>query len=90
MNILNWFSSVYKTLRKAIDFLFKYLAPIYKDLAAIIKEVKETDLENEAARKAVFQKITDFIQKQGLQKYPDSVLNACIEVVYIIIRWRIG
>jgi hypothetical protein len=50
----------------------------------IIGKVKSMGLTNEEARKLVFQDITDCIQARGLNKVPDSVLNASIELVYQI------
>jgi hypothetical protein len=54
----------------------------------IIQEVKILGLENEEARKKVFQDITDCIQARGLDKVPDSVLNCSIELVYQIYQWQ--
>jgi hypothetical protein len=90
MRFPNIFSSVWRKLLGAINFIYKYVAPIYIPLVAIIKEVQKTDLEDDSARKAVFQKITDFIQSKGLEKFPDSILNAIIELVYLIIKWKLA
>lgn len=71
-----------------ICFMWVYVKPIYTDLMRIIKEVKERGLTDDIARKAVFQEITDFIQKNGLKAVPDSVLNCTIELGYQIFIWR--
>ena len=71
-----------------ICFLWKYLKPIYTDLMLIIDEVRQLGLENEEARKKVFQIITDCIQKRGLEKVPDSVLNCSIELCYQLYLWK--
>ena len=73
-----------------IVFMWKYVRPIYKDLMCIIAEVHNTGLENDEARKKVFQDITDRIQARGLSKVPDSVLNTAIELCYQIYIWRKG
>ena len=84
--MLKFLSSAWSVL----CFIWKYIKPIYADLVRIIKEVKAKGLTDEAARKQVFQDITDFIQARGLQKIPDSVLNCAIELVYQIVIWRKG
>lgn len=72
-----------------LGFVWKYVNPIYTDLMRIIKQVQTSGLTDDAARKKVFQDITDCIQARGLEKYPDSVLNAAIELVYQIYLWKI-
>jgi hypothetical protein len=85
MNFFNFLSSVYRKLKWVLDFVFVYLGPIYDELIKVIKAVNETDLENEAARKEVFQRMTDFIQARGLN-ISDSILNLSIEMVYQLIK----
>ena len=82
--MIKWLISVWQI----ICFLWKYVKPIYIDLMRIIQEVKILGLENEEARKKVFQDITDCIQARGLDKVPDSVLNCSIELVYQIYQWQ--
>ena len=83
--IFRWFQSVYRKLVSVIDLVMLYIGPIYQELVAIIKEVKASDLEDDAARKAVFQKITDFCQAKGLN-ISDSMLNTAIELVYQLVK----
>jgi hypothetical protein len=71
-----------------VCFLWKYIKPVYTDLMRIIGEVRVSGLDNEAARKKVFQDITDCIQARGLEKVPDSVLNCSIELCYQIYVWQ--
>lgn len=68
--------------------VWSFIKPIFSDLMQIIKEVKESDLTGDAARKKVTQDITDFIQERGLEKIPDSVLNAGIELCYQLYVWK--
>ncbi len=82
--MLKWLISVWQI----ICFLWKYVKPLYIDLMRIIQEVKNSGLENDTARKKVFQDITDCIQARGLEKVPDSVLNCSIELCYQIYIWR--
>lgn len=83
--IFEFFSSVYRKIRWVFDFVKVYISPIYDELIKIIIEVNSTDLENEAARKEVFQKITDYIQAQGIT-ISDSILNLSIEIVYQLVK----
>jgi len=83
--IFSWFDKVYQKIKWVINFVRVYISPIYIKLVEIIKEVKATDLENEAARKVVFQKITDYIQEQGIE-IPDSILNLSIEIAYQLVK----
>lgn len=71
-----------------ILFVWKYVRPIYGELMRIIRKARDLGLENEAARKKVFQDATDFIQARGLEKVPDSVLNCCIELTYQVYIWQ--
>ena len=73
-----------------VCFMWTYVRPIYTDLMRIIKDAKEKGLEDENARKYVFQEVTDFIQARGLKAIPDSVLNTAIELGYQIFIWRKG
>jgi hypothetical protein len=66
--------------------VYVYVSPIYKELVIIIKEVQKTDFEDDDARKEVFQRITDFMQSNGLKQIPDSVLNLIIEVTYQLVK----
>lgn len=86
MNILKFFTNLWSKLNWLINFIYAYVSPIYKELVVIIKKVKESNLEDDAARKKVFQDITDFIQKNGLKKIPDSILNCIIEMVYQLVK----
>jgi len=88
MSIFKWFTSLWGKLNWLVNFIYVYISPIYSQLVAIIKEVQSTNLEDDAARKAVFQKITDFIQAQGLNKIPDSILNCIIEITYQLIKQK--
>ena len=92
MKFLQWFDMVYHKLQWLINFVFVYLKPIYLQLIAIIKKVNETNLEDDAARKAVFEKITQFIMANTaslhLPAYSDSVLNLCIEIVNQIYKQK--
>ena len=85
MSIFKFFNSTYQKLRWIINFVYVYISPIYSELVKIIKEVKTTDLKDEEARKAVFQRISDFVQKSGL-KISDSILNCAIELAYQLIK----
>ena len=86
MSIFKWFTGLWNKLNWVMNFIYTYVSPIYSALVEIIKEVKDSDLEDDKARKAVFQKITDFIQTKGLEKFPDSLLNGIIEVVYLLVK----
>ena len=68
-----------------MNFIKVFIEPIYNELVRIINEVSATDLENEAARVAVFQKITDYVQSKGLA-ISDSLLNLSknVKISYII------
>ena len=82
--MLKWLINVWQILW----FLYRYVKPIYIDLMRIIQEVRILGLENDDARKKVFQDITDCIQVRGLEKVPDSVLNCSIELCYQIYIWQ--
>lgn len=73
-----------------VCFMWTYVRPIYVDMMRIIKDAKEKGLQDESARKYVFQEVTDFIQARGLESVPDSVLNCAIELCYQIFIWRKG
>jgi hypothetical protein len=76
------------TVWQVLVFLWRYIKPIYSDMMRIIAEVNATDLDDDEARKKVFQDVTDAMQARGLQKIPDSVLNCAIELGYQICMWR--
>jgi hypothetical protein len=78
------------TAWQVVNVCWKYIGPIYFDLVKIIKDIKEKGLEDEVARKTVFQEVTDFIQARGAKKVPDCVLNTSIELTYLIIKWQQG
>lgn len=80
--MFKWFTKLYNNLKWLVNFIYVYVSPIYKELVEIIKDVKTTNLKDDEARKAVFQRITDYIQEKGLKKVPDSILNLIIEIVY--------
>jgi hypothetical protein len=82
--MLKWVISVWQIM----CFLWQYVKPLYKDLMRIIEKVRTLGLEDEEARKRVFQDITDCIQVRGLQKVPDSVLNCSIELCYQVYIWQ--
>jgi hypothetical protein len=84
--MFKWFSSLWRKLNWLINFIYVYVSPIYKNLVEIIKDVQSSNLEDEVARKAVFQRITDFIQANGLKEIPDSILNLIIEATYQLIK----
>ena len=88
MSIFKWFDSLWNNLKWLINFVYVYVSPIYKELVVIIKEVQDSDLEDEAARKQVFQDITDYIQTKGLDRVPDSILNCIIEMVFQLIKQK--
>jgi len=85
MWIFEIFTNVYRKLKWLFSFIRVYIGPIYNELIDIVKEVSETDLNNEEARKVVFQKITDYIQAKGII-LSDSILNLSIEIVYQIVK----
>ena len=85
MWIFDIFGSVYRKLNWLFNFVRVYIGPIYDELVGIIKEVNDSNLGNEEARKEVFQKITDYIQAKGLN-IPDSILNLSIEIVYQLVK----
>lgn len=85
MGIFSWFSSLYRKIKYVFDLVYTWLSPIYDDLVAISKKVKESNLEDDEARKAVFQEITDVLQSKGI-KMSDSSLNLLIEVVYQLVK----
>lgn len=70
-----------------VCFMWTYIRPIYTELMHIIKEAREKGLQDDEARKHVFQEVTDFIQARGLKAVPDSVLNCSIELGYQIYLW---
>ena len=84
-NFFKWLSKLYRKLVWVIKYLYTLLSPIYGELVAIIKQVKTEGLKDDVARKAVFQRITDFMQARGI-KIPDSQLNAMIELVYQLVK----
>jgi len=86
MKLFQFFTALWHKIQFIANLIYTYVSPIYKELVKIIKEVQDTNLENEAARKLVFQKITDFIQANGLKKIPDSCLNLCIEAIYQLLK----
>ena len=88
MSIFKWFTSLWSKLNWLVNFIYVYISPIYAELVSIIKEVQGTNLEDDAARAKVFQDITDFIQKKGLNQIPDSILNCIIEIVYQLIKQK--
>lgn len=69
-------------------YLWKFVKPVWADTTTAIKLVKEKGLKDDAARKQVFQYLTDCIHARGLAKVPDSVLNCTIELCYQIYLWR--
>lgn len=85
LNIFRWFTALWNKLQWLVNFMYTYLSPIYSELVKVIKAVQESNLEDDAARKAVFQQMTDFIQARGLN-ISDSILNASIEIVYQLVR----
>ena len=85
MSIFKWFHRIYQKLKWVVNFLYAYLTPIYDELVKVIKAVKESNLQDDAARKEVFKRITAFIQARGL-KISDSKLNALIEIVYQLVK----
>ena len=86
MKILQWFTALWHKVQFIANLIYTYVSPIYKELVMIIKDVQDTPLENEDARKLVFQKITDFIQANGLKQIPDSILNLLIEAIYQLLK----
>ena len=86
MNIFKFFSSIWHKIQFIANLVYTYVTPIYKELVIIIKEVQTTDFEDDEARHEVFQRITDFIQSNGLKKIPDSILNLLIEVVFQLVK----
>jgi len=86
MNIFRFFTSLWGKIQFIANMVYVYVSPIYKELVIIIKEVQKTDFEDDDARKEVFQRITDFMQSNGLKQIPDSVLNLIIEVTYQLVK----
>jgi hypothetical protein len=81
MSVFTFFLSLYRKVKWLIALVFSEFNRVYPVIKAAINEVAQTDLENEAARKAVFQKATDAIQSMGI-KISDSRLNFFIEMAY--------
>ena len=81
-----WLNSLWRKLKWVIKLVYTFVSPIYEDVLAIIKQVKAEGLKDDEARKEVFQRVTDVIQKKGLD-IPDSTLNAIIECVYQLVKW---
>jgi hypothetical protein len=86
MKLFQFFTALWHKVQFIANLIYTYVSPIYKELVKIIKEVQDANLENEEARKLVFQKITDFIQAHGLKKIPDSIINLCIEAIFQLIK----
>ena len=72
---------MFKFISVAIS-LWQTFAPIIKDILIAIDKIKNTKLEDVAARDAVKQEITDLIQNHTLKNVSDSKINACIEICY--------
>lgn len=85
MGLFKFFTNVWNKLNWFINFIYTYISPIYKDLVEIIKDVQNTDLTNEAARKEVFKRISKVIKDKGLN-ISDSILNAMIELIYQLVK----
>lgn len=92
MNISTWpifrfFNSIYQKLKWVINWIMVYVSPIFEELVAIIKEVQETDLEDDEARAEVFARITAWVDSKFPNwDIPDSVMNTIIELVYQLVK----
>lgn len=85
MNIFKWFTKAYKKIKWVVNFIFVFISPIYDDLKDIIKAVKDESLTNEEKKAKVTQEVKDIIKKKNLS-IPDSVVNAAIEIVYLLVK----
>ncbi len=85
MGVLSFFTGLYYKIKWLVNLIFGELNKVYPVIKPIIIEIKNTDLTDDAARKAVFQKATDALQGLGID-IPDSRLNLYIEIVYQLIK----
>lgn len=85
MGIFKFFSSLWRKIIWVANLIYVFVSPIYSEVIAIMKQVKEEGLKDEAARKAVFQRITDLLQSKGIT-VSDSVLNTLIEMIYQLVK----
>jgi len=85
MILFDFFKSLFRKLVWVIQLIRIKISPIYEELVDIIKDVQNTELENDMARKEVFKRITNYMQLKGI-KISDSILNCAIELVYQLIK----
>lgn len=85
MGVLSFFTALYYKIKWLVNLIFGELNKVYPVIKPIITEIKNTNLSDEDARKAVFQKATDALQELGIN-IPDSRLNLYIEIVYQLIK----
>lgn len=85
MNIFKWFTKAYQKIRWVINFIFVFISPIYDDLKEIVKTVKDESLTNEEKKEKVKKEINDIIKTKKLD-IPESVVNAAIEIVYLLVK----
>jgi hypothetical protein len=83
--MFKFFSAVWQKLLWLINFIYVYVSPIYKDVISIIKDVQSANLQDDAARKEVFKRITAILKAKGLN-LSDSLINAIIEICYQIYK----
>lgn len=69
-------------------FLWAHVRPRFQAIMHIIAEVKLSGLKEDAARKKVFQEVTDLLQANGFEEWPDNVINCAIELVYEVYIWQ--
>jgi len=83
--IFKFFSSLWRKIVWVAEIVYAFVSPIYSDVVAIIKQVKEEGLRDEAARQEVVKRIQAVLQTKGLV-ISDSVLNVIIEIVYQLVK----
>jgi len=85
MNIFKWFTAAYRKIKWVVNFIFVFISPIYDDLKAIVKAIRNENLTNDEKLAKVKKEVNDIIEKKGLN-IPDSVVNAAIEIVYLLVK----
>ena len=85
MNIFKWLTRAYRKIKWVVNFIFVFISPIYDDLKDIVKAIKDENLTNEEKLAKVKKEVNDIIKEKGLN-IPDSVVNAAIEIVYLLVK----
>ena len=86
------FSRFWWALVATIKIVYKYIYPIWKDIADIVKALKSSLLSNDDKRKEAFKMVTDIIKEKpgiSLATIPDSVINSSIELIYQIVKHKL-